>query len=94
MATLVELQALVAKLPDESADLDAKTSASHDALANVTTVTDVEQAAVDAATAHQTQAVAAAQASADEAVQATEDSKKALDDNIDAIIAAAQSLKV
>jgi len=62
------------ELQPQTEKLAADSAISHDAVQNVATVQETEQASVDAAVAHQTQSVNAAQASADAAVaQTTQD---------------------
>jgi len=92
MATVADLVAKVEALQGLSDDQTAKSDASHAAAANVTTVTETEQAKIDAATAAFTIAVNSAQADADTAKAALDASTAALDAAIEDIIATAQSL--
>lgn len=93
MATIQEIFALFDTLKAEKEALDTAQVVSHDAVANVTTVHDTEQAKIDAATASFTIAVNEAQAQADAAVADTNTKSEAVDDTIDSIEAALESLR-
>lgn len=94
MSSIQEILAMVTDLQGLSDDLSSKQTSSHDAIGNVTLVTTIEQAKIDAATAGFDVAVGEARADADAAVRDTADATNALDDKIAQIQAALQALAV
>lgn len=89
-----QIQALVDKLTADSTDLDAKQTASHDALQNLANVTQEQNSKVIAAQADAAAAIGSAQSNADHAVADTETAKAALDADIDSLIEALTASKV
>src|SRR3954471_3634731 len=92
MATVAELLAKVEALQGLSDDQTAKSDASHAAAENVTTVTEAEQAKIDAATAAFTIAVSAAQGESDTAKLALDAATATLDAAIDEIVEMVKTL--
>jgi len=93
MATLDDIKAKLDTLGGLLDDEGAKVQAAHDAATNVTTVTETEQAHIDAATAQYTTNVNAAQAAADTAKTASDAAQQAVRDAVSELETMLETLK-
>lgn len=85
MPTIQDILADVSHLQEISDDLHAKQQVSHDAVQAVADTTSSQNALVAQAQANAAVAIDTAQTEADDAVQATNEAKTALDDQIEKI---------